>query len=410
MNYRRKFCRVCNSKDFIKVIDLGSQSLANAFLRKKDFNSEKKYPLRVYFCKNCHLVQLLDVVSPDVLFSNYVYVSSTSPNFVSHFKLYAEDLNDRLGNLKGKLVIDLGSNDGILLKPLKKLGAVVLGIDPAKDISKKATKEGIETWPEFFSPVLADKILKKKGHAKIVTANNTFAHIDDSRGVVEGVRKLLSDDGVFVVEVPYLVDFLEKKLFDTIYHEHLSYFALEPLIRLMDNSAMNVFDVKKVDSHGGSVRVFIQKKDGPYPCSLFLRELLKKEKELKLDKVSTYKKFAAEVGDNKKKLIRLLKSLRSKGAKIAGYGSPAKGNTLLNYVGINNRILEYIVDDSPYKQGLYTPGTHIPVVDAVCIKNTPPDFLIVLAWNYAESIINKCRKFQNRGGKFIIPIPEPKII
>ncbi len=409
MNYRRKSCRVCGSGDFVKIIDLGKQPLANAFLAKKDFDFEKKYPLRVYFCKKCHLVQLLDVVSPDTLFGDYVYVSSTSPSFVAHFKSYAEELNSRFG-IKGRLVVDLGSNDGILLKPLKKLGAVVLGIDPAKDIAKKATKEGIETWPDFFSPVLAEKILKKKGWAKIITANNTFAHIDDSKGVVNGVKKLLSDDGVFVIEVPYLIDFLEKKLFDTIYHEHLSYFALEPLVALMDGSGMNVFDVQRVPSHGGSVRVFIQKKGGPHAPSRSLKELSGKEKSLKLDKISTYKKFAVEVGDNKKKLIRLLKSLKSKGANIAGYGAPAKGNTLLNYVGINNKILEYIVDDSPYKQGLYTPGTHIPVVNIAHIKSDHPDFLIILAWNYAESIISKCREFQSRSGKFIIPIPEPKII
>lgn len=409
MNYRRKLCRICNSTDFIKIIDLKNQPLANAFLSKKDFNFEKKYPLKVYFCKNCHLVQLLDVVSPDTLFGDYVYVSSTSPSFVSHFESYAEDLSRHFG-IKGELAVDLGSNDGILLKPLKNLGAIVLGIDPAKEIAKKATKEGIETWPDFFSPVLAEKILKKKGRAKVITANNTFAHIDDSRGVVEGVRKLLLDDGIFVIEVPYLVDFLEKQLFDTIYHEHLSYFALEPLIKLMSNSDMNIFDIQRVPSHGGSVRVFIQKKGGPYPISPALKELLTKEKKLKLDKVSTYKKFAAKISVNKEKLIRLLKSLKSSGAKIAGYGAPAKGNTLLNYVGINNKILEYIVDDSPYKQGLFTPGTHVPVIDATLFKKDSPDFLIVLAWNYAESIISKCQDFQSRGGKFIIPVPEPKIL
>lgn len=409
MNYRRKFCRVCSSTGFVKVIDLKTQPLANAFLDKKDFKAEKKYPLRLYFCKNCHLLQLLDVVSADTLFGDYVYVSSTSPSFVSHFESYAEDLNNRFG-VKGKLVIDLGSNDGILLKPLKELGANILGIDPAKDIAKKATKEGIETWPVFFSLIVADKILEKKGQAKVVTANNAFAHIDDSRGVIEGVKKLLSNDGVFIIEVPYLVDFLEKKLFDTIYHEHLSYFAVEPLVKLMNNSGMNVFDVTRVSSHGGSIRVFVQKKDGPYAAAPGLKRLLKKEKEFKLDKVSTYKKFATEVVDNKKRLINLVKSLKLKGAKIAGYGAPAKGNTLLNYVGIDNKFLKYIVDDSPYKQGLFTPGTHVPVVDAAYFKKDPPDFLIVLAWNYAESIISKCREFQERGGKFIIPVPKPKII
>lgn len=383
--------------------------MANAFLSKKDFNFEKQYPLRVYFCKKCHLTQLLDVVSPDILFGDYVYVSSTSPSFVAHFESYAEDLSSRF-DLKGKLAIDLGSNDGILLKPLKGLGATVLGIDPARDIARKATKEGIETWPDFFSPDLAEKILKKKGQAKVITANNTFAHIDDSRGVVNGVKKLLSDDGVFVIEIPCLVDFLEKKLFDTIYHEHLSYFALEPLVMLMDSSDMNVFDVRRVHSHGGSVRVFVQKKGGPYPASRSLRELLRKEKDLKLDKVSTYKKFAAEINGNKKKLIRLLGFLRSKGAKIAGYGAPAKGNTLLNYTGIDSKVLKYVVDESPYKQGLFTPGTHIPVVGTVSLKKDPPDFLIILAWNYAESIISKCKEFRDRGGKFIIPVPEPRII
>lgn len=405
----QKKCRICGSEQLTKVLDLGHQPPANAFLAKKDFNKESHFPLRVYFCRSCSLLQLLDVVSPELLFGKYVYVSSTSPSFVAHFESYAQEMANRF-DIKGRLIVDLGSNDGILLRPLKNLGAVVLGIDPAKSIARRATVEGLETIPNFFSPQLAKKLLARRNKAKLITANNVFAHIDNSAEVVKGVKILLADDGVFVIEVPYLVDFLKNKLFDTIYHEHLSYFSLKPLKLLMEKNGMEIFDVKKVGSHGGSIRIFIQKLGGIQRVSQAPNDFLMREKKLGLHKISTYHNFARDVRGNRDALFGLLTKLKKGNHKIAGYGAPAKGNTLLNYADINNVILDYIVDDSPYKQGLYTPGGHIPVVSFAELAKNPPDFLLILAWNFAEQIMDKCRNFRQNGGKFIVPIPEPKII
>lgn len=402
-------CRICQGKNLEAFLDLGKQPLANAFLKKEEFSQEKKYPLNVYFCHSCHLLQLLDVVSPEVLFRNYIYVSSTSPVFIAHFESFAKYISERFG-IQGALVVDIGSNDGILLRHFKNLGAKILGIDPAENIAAKATQEGIETLPYFFSPDIARDIAREKHQAKIITANNVFAHVDDVKSLIKGVKILLENEGVFIIEVPYLVDFLEKKLFDTVYHEHLSYFAVNPLQTLFLNCGMKIFDIQKVNSHGGSIRVFVKKDGSGHKVEKSVREFLDHETELKLDSIDTYLDFSKDVSQNKSLLVDLLKNLKSESKKIAGYGAPAKGNTLLNYTGIDFNALDYIIDDSPYKQGLYTPGTHIPVVGPEMLQKDRPDFLFILAWNFADSIIEKCADFKAEGGKFIIPVPKPSII
>ncbi len=402
-------CRICEKGDLISVLDLGYQPPANAFLKKEDFSQEKKYPLNVYFCRSCHLLQLLDVVSPEVLFRDYVYVSSTSPVFIAHFESFAGCISERF-KTRDALVVDIGSNDGILLRHFKNLGAKILGIDPATNIAVKATQEGIETLPHFFSPELAENIVKERGRARIITANNVFAHIDDVKSLIKGVKILLEDEGVFIIEVPYLVDFLEKKLFDTVYHEHLSYFAISTLQAFFLSCGMEIFDVQKVSSHGGSIRVFVKKDGSNHKVEKSVREFLDHETELNLNSIDTYLDFSKEVNRNKSLLVDLLKNLKAENKKIAGYGAPAKGNTLLNYAGIDFNVLDYIIDDSPYKQGLYTPGTHIPVVGSEMLRKDKPDFLFILAWNFADSIIKKCADFKAEGGKFIIPVPRPDIL
>lgn len=405
------YCRICNSQKLTIVLRFGPTPLANKFLTKDQLDfPEAFYPLDVVFCENCSFLQLGHVVASHILFDKYLYVSSTSPVFVSHFNKFAADIVSRFKLNKKSCVIDIGSNDGILLKPYEKAGIRVLGVEPAKHIAKIARNDRIPTVAEFFSLDLARRIVKTKGKAKIVTATNVFAHIDDLDEVINGVKELLDKDGVFILEAPYLIDFLKKKYFDLVYHEHLSYWALKPLVRLFEQFDMKIFDVQKVSVHGGSIRVFATKEKSSYVIEKRVDEYLQKEKQMKLSSISIYLDFAKEVLRNKAKLTSLLVKLKMDNKRIVGYGSPAKGNTMLNYFKIGSDILDYIIDDSPFKQGLYTPGTHIPVVSASKLKTDRPDYILILAWNFAENIMEKYNWFKDGGGKFILPVPRPLIV
>lgn len=410
--FELKVCRICKGKKLKRVFSLGKTPPANSFLTKNEVkkNTEKWFSLSVNICTNCRQLQLSHVVNPDILFKNYVYVSSTSPVFIKHFEDYAKNVAIKINLKKGDLVIDIGSNDGILLKPFKKLGAKVLGVDPAVKIAKEASKQGIETLSQYFTENLGEKIYKKYGGAKVITANNVFAHINNIDDVIEASKKILSDDGIFVNESPYLAVFLQNNLFDTIYHEHLSYYSVKPLDIFFKRHGMRIFDVEETGSHGGSIRVFVCRLNAKYKTQKSVSALLKKEVKLDLDNIKTYLEFAKRVDKNKTELNKLLKNLKKQGKSIAGYGAPAKGNTLLNYFKIGDNILDYIVDDSSYKQGLYTPGTHIPVVSSEQLKKNKPDYILLLAWNFAKPLMEKLSNFKNSGGHFIIPVPEPKIV
>ncbi|MBI4121527.1 MAG: class I SAM-dependent methyltransferase [Candidatus Ryanbacteria bacterium] len=408
---RRERCRACRGLRLERVLSLGKTPAANAFLKKEDLDKPEHYfPLEIYLCHDCSLLQLVDIVSPEFLFRDYVYISSFSPVFIKHFESFANDVAQKFNLGKNSLVVDVGSNDGILLKPFKKYGVRVLGVDPAVKIAEQATLEGVETVPEFLTSDVARAIVSKHGHVDVVTGSNVFAHVDDLDELVEAIKILLKPEGVFIVEAPYLVDFLDKHLFDTIYHEHVSYYAVKPLTVLFGRLGMEVFNVEKVASHGGSLRVFVEKKGGKHKVELSVAEYLANEKARKLDSVATYAEFAGDVARNKEKLISMLSSLKESGAKIAGYGAAAKGNTLLNYFGIHNGILDYIVDDSAWKQGLYTPGTHIPVVARTELERNKPDYVVLLAWNYADAIIKNLADFKAKGGKFVVPVPEPHLV
>lgn len=409
--FKKDTCRVCAGNTLKKVLTLGPTPLANAFLTKEQINTgEKFYPLDVYFCTQCGSLQLGHVVSPQILFKNYVYVSSTSKVFVQHFEQFAQKTYPRLQLNSQSLVIDIGSNDGILLKPFKKLGTQVLGIEPAKNIAKIARAQGINTISDYFNKELAHLVVKKYGKADLVTATNVFAHIDNLDAVIEGLQTLLKDDGVFVIEAPYLIDFLQKRYFDLVYHEHLSYWSVDTLINLFKRFSMTVFHVERVPVHGGSIRVFVKKGKGKFPIDKSIEKFLLKEKRMKLTSISTYQDFAKKIYENKIKLLLLLQKIKSKDKKIAAYGAPAKGNTLLNFFGIGTETIDFVVDDSKYKQGLYTPGKHIPVVPLQYLYENKPDYVLILAWNFAESIMKMHEKYKNDGGRFIIPVPKPKII
>lgn len=404
-------CRFCKSRKLKEIINLGSQPAANAFLKKSELNKEENYfPLKVNYCSKCGQLQLSHVVPPDYLFRNYVYVSSTSPVFVAHFEEYAKSVYKKFKLNNDSFVVDIGSNDGILLKPFKKLGTRILGVDPAKKIAQEATKNGIETLPEYFDQRLAAEIVKKYGHTDVISANNVFAHVPEIDELILAVKKLLKKEGIFIIEAPYLIDFLQKNLFDTIYHEHVSYLSIKPLTILFKRFNMKVFDVQKVGSHGGSIRVFVRNADSKKRVSKRVKEFIDNEEKLGLRKLHTFIKFRNKIEKNKLLLNKMLKQLKKNDKKIIGYGAPAKGNTLLNYFKIGPKILDYIVDDSEYKQGLFTPGTHIPVVSPDRLKSDSNDYILILAWNFAKPITEKYSWFRKGSGKFIIPVPIPKII
>ncbi|MDO8619904.1 MAG: class I SAM-dependent methyltransferase [bacterium] len=408
---QKKACRICRGKEVGKVLSFGPTPLANAFLTEGELrDAESYFPLDVYLCKNCGLLQLMDVVAPEVLFKDYVYVSSTSPVFVEHFNRFAETMCDRFSLGKHSLAIDIGSNDGILLLPFVRKGVRVLGIEPDKAIGAVAKKAGVETVSAFFSSALAKKIVKEYGKADLITATNVFAHIDDIHEVAKGVKLLLKVDGVFIIEVPYLVDFLEQNLFDTVYHEHLSYFSVTALNAFFERAGMRLTHVERVETHGGSLRVFATRKDSSRRSSPAVKSFMQAEKKMELGVESTYATYGLRIQENRAKLISLLSGLKQEGKTIAGYGAPAKGNTLLNFFSIGSDLLSYIVDDSPHKQGRYTPGKRIPVVSRDKLITHPPDYLLIIAWNFAPSIMAKNEEFRRRGGKFIIPVPTPRII
>ncbi|KKS44893.1 hypothetical protein A2567_01905 [Candidatus Azambacteria bacterium RIFOXYD1_FULL_42_11] len=403
-------CRMCNSRNLKPFFDLGETALANSFLKKEALDKpEPKYPLKVFFCEDCGLSQLVHVVEPEILFRDYVYFSSGMPTLPEHFKKYAKEAVNDFVSSKDDLVVEIGSNDGLLLGAIKNLGAKVLGVDPAKNIAKVANERGVETLPEFFSEKLAGEIAAKYGKAKVMIGNNVVAHIDNHHDLVKGVSALLANDGVFMFEAPYIVDMFENYTFDTIYHEHLSYLSVRPLVNLFKQFGMELFDVKVFPVQGNSIRGYAGK-SGQHEISPRVAELLQKEKLMKLDKLETYLKLASDIKEMNQKVITVLRELKAKGKRIAGYGAPAKGNTLLSYFGIGPDILDYATEALPSKIGFYTPGTHIPVVNIEDARKNPPDYFLLLAWNYKDVILNKEESLRQKGVKFIMPVGKIEIL
>lgn len=402
--YELTECRICKSKDLKVFLDLGDQPLANSFIEKKDLRKkEQKYPLKVAFCNNCNLCQLTHVVSPEVLFKNYVYFSSGMPVLPQHFKDYANDAIFNFLASKNDLVIEIGSNDGLLLNEFKEQGYRILGVDPATNIAKVANKRGVETIDDFFSFEISKRIKLQNGQAKIIIGNNVVAHIDDHHDLLKGIKNLLDKEGVFIFEAPYLLDMFENLTFDTIYHEHLSYLAIRPLKSLFEQFGMEIFDVKLFPVQGQSIRVFAGIR-GAHKINKSVSQFVKNEVSSGLDKYSSYLALARKIDLMKQSVVDKLHKLKNEGKSIAGYGAPAKGNTLLNYYQIGPNILDYATEGLPSKIGLYTPGTHIPVIDITESRKSPPDYYFLLAWNYKDAICQKEAKFLENGGKFIMPI------
>jgi hypothetical protein len=406
-----KTCRICKNKSLIKVLSLGKQPHCNSFLKPSQLNDdEPRWPLDLFYCKDCHLVQLGQVVDPAVMFREFLYVSGTTKTLREHFKQSAMKLKTKFALTDNDLVVDIGSNDGTWLSYFKELNMRILGVDPAENLAKMANDAGLLTIADFFTETLVKKIHKEHGPAKLITAAGVFFHIDDMDDVCRGIHSLLADKGVLHIQAIYLGDVLKQNSFDNIYHEHLSLYTLKPLVYLFQRFGMEVFDVGHSAIHGGTMLLDVCKK-GDYPVQPSVIEQLEYEERQGWYTIDAYQRFADKVIHIRKTLRNMIIALKKQGKTIAAYAAPAKGNTLLNYCGLGPDIIDYAAEKAPLKIGRYTPGMHIPVVDEdEAIRNNPPDYFFLLAWNFKDELIAKNQTFRQKGGKFIIPIPEPHII
>jgi SAM-dependent methyltransferase len=404
-------CRVCGSSDWQDVIAFGLVPLANGFLDPADsYDDEPYYPLGVISCRSCRLLSVTHVVDPEVLYGTYSYVTSESETMVRHMEYVVCLCRERFGLVDGSFVVEIGSNVGTQLGMFRAAGMRILGIDPARNLAEIANQREIETLPLFFSVGTADSVARQYGQARLILGRHVVAHIDDVAGVVAGARTLLAADGVFAIEVPYVLDLLEKVAFDTIYHEHLSYFQVRTLVTLFARHGMRVFDVERVPVHGGSILVFAGRDDGPWQVRPAVGELLGLEERSGLFEDAAYRSFAENVGRVRDELPALIRGLVAEGKRVAAYGASAKGNTILNVCGLGLDELEFCSDTTELKQGRVLPGTHVPVCSPEHATSRPPDYYLLLAWNYAEEIIRKEPAFIAGGGSFIVPIPKPSII
>ena len=409
--YKTEHCLVCNHNRLHKFLDFGDNALANSYLRKSELNKpELKVPLRVYYCPKCHLVQLIDIVDRKLVFDDYAYFSSTSPQLVDHFEDFAEEIYERFPKQATELTIEIGSNDGVLLKHFQNLGARILGVDPARNIARIAQKNGIETLPVFFNEAVAEKIRKKYGMAGIITANNVLAHTDEIHSIIAGVKKLLAPDGIFVFEVQYIGDLIAKCAFDNIYHEHICYYSLAPLIKLLNKWGLKAFDIQFVDTHGGSLRIYAAHDSENFKIRRSITKLVRQEKRRGLYELETYKNFSIRPQTIRKDLVSLVKKLKKQNKTIAGYGASAKGTSLLQFCRIGPNVIDYIVDNAPSKQNKFTPGSHIPIYAPETLKARIPDYVLLLAWNYADSIMKNEDWLKQIGTKFIVPIPSVIVV
>jgi SAM-dependent methyltransferase len=363
----------------------------------------------MFLCRDCGLAQLLDVIAPEILYGDYIYLTGSSSEMTLHFHLYAKEVIKRIKPQPGALVVDIGSNDGSLLREFKSANLHVIGVEPAQDIAKKATEEGMKTINGFFTPELARGIKREYGSASIITANNVFANIDDLISIAEGIKSLMAPDGVFIFESFYLADVIENRVFDFIYHEHLSAFSVKPAQRFFENLGMQLIDVLRVPTKGGSLRYTVQLAGGPRKISPSVKSLLDYEEKMGLYRPELFRKFLDNIDDLKQLTLASLEKIKSEGKTIAGYGASITGTTLIYHFGIGE-YLDYLVDDNPAKQGRFSPGLHIPVYPSEILKERKPDYVVILAWRFAEPIVKKHQSFLKRGGTFIVPVPEFRII
>ena len=404
-----KFCRLCNSKNLKKVFDLGDSPLANSYSKVENSRKLKKYPLKLNFCNNCGHLQLTHSIKPSKMFRNYLYKTNTSKKNFLHFKKYAFEIKKKIKN-KNVKILDIASNDGTFLNFFEKKKFFRLGIDPAKNLKKLSSKKGIEQIDRFFTKKESKNIKKKYGKFDIITANHVCAHVENLHDFFQGVQNLLNNDGIFVFEISYRASVIKRNTFDTIYHEHLDYHALYPITKFVKKFNLKVINFKTPDAQGGSLRVYTSKNKNSKSLKVVKKQILKEKKQISLFNLHTYKKFENKIINCKLKLNSIIKDCINKNMNIAGYGAAAKTTTFLNYFKIPEKNIEFIIDDNKLKQGLCIPGTKIKISEPSKLNKKKIDILIIFAWNYADIIIKKNKKFRKRGGKFLIPFPHPKLI
>ena len=404
-------CRSCGAERLDLVLSLGRTPLANALLKEDELSKpEPTFPLDLVFCTECALVQITETVPPEVLFSEYLYLSSFSDTVVQNAEGIARRMMSGEALGPDSLVIEIASNDGYLLQHYHHKGIPVLGIEPAANIARVARDErGIPTLCEFFGTKVARDLATLGQRADVIHANNVLAHVADLNGVVQGVAELLKPRGVAVIEVPYVKDLIDHCEFDTIYHEHLCYFSLTALDRLFRSHDLVVRDVERISIHGGTLRIFVSRKDAATP-SAAVQALLAEEEAWGAHREAFYTGFGESVTRLKGELLRLLTALKGQGKSIAAYGASAKGSTLLNTFKIGAETLDFVADRSAHKQGRLMPGVHIPIVAPERLMESMPDYVLLLTWNFAEEILEQQAEYRRRGGKFILPVPAPRIV
>jgi SAM-dependent methyltransferase len=407
-----KVCRFCGAGLRRTFVDLGMSPLCETYPSSADLNrGETYYPLHVYVCEDCFLVQLEEYESAENIFSDYAYFSSYSDSWLRHADTYCERMKSRFGLGESSFVVEVASNDGYLLQYFVQRNVPVLGIEPAANVAEVAIEKGVPTLIRFFGSQLARELVKEGRGADLVLGNNVLAQVPALNDFVEGLKILLRPEGVLTLEFPHLLKLMELNEFDTIYHEHFSYFSLQTTIRLLEAHGLRVFDVEELASHGGSLRVFASRSEATtHPVEANVGRVIRDEENAGLGRIEGYEKFASRVKETKFALLEFLLQAAHEGKTVAGYGAPGKSATLLHYCGIGRDLIAYTVDRSPHKQGRYLPGTHIPIYHPDHISETKPDYIVILPWNLQNEIVQQLQYIREWGGKFVAPIPRAAVL
>lgn len=405
-SYRRETCRLCGGTHHEVVLKLAPAPVVDAYVPATRLQEpQPTYPLDLFLCRSCGHAQLLHVVDLELLYRDYLFVTASSLGLPEHFQRYAEEVLRRIQPPTDALVVDIGSNDGMLLRAFQRQGMRVLGIDPAVQIAKRATAEGIETLPIFFSSGEGRRLRAERGPAAIVTVNNLFANVDDLVDITAGIRELLAPDGVFVFESFYLLDVVQQMVFDFIYHEHLSAFSVRPLATFFRQQGMELINVQRVPTKGGSIRCTLQRAGGPRQTSAAVAELMALEEAVGLQRPELFRDFTAKIDAVKRQVVERLRALKAQGRLMAGYGASATTTVLLYHFGLQD-LVSFIADDNPTRQGLFSPGCHLPVVSPQALYERRPDAVLIFAWRYAQPILQRHQAYLAQRGRFIIPLPQ----